>query len=102
MKHAEAAKKKNHVEFDILCDPGNDYAAQLGLRFEFTPELRGAYESLGLDLARFNGDASWTLPMPARFIADASGVIRYAESNPDYTTRPEPEETVEALRKVIA
>jgi peroxiredoxin len=36
--------------------------------------------------------------MPARFIIDRHGIIRYAESDPDYTTRPEPEHTLAALR----
>ena len=36
--------------------------------------------------------------MPARFIIDEQGIIRYAESDPDYTTRPEPEDTLAALR----
>ena len=36
--------------------------------------------------------------MPARFIVDAGGVIRYAQADPDYTTRPEPDETLQALR----
>ena len=46
----------------------------------------------------FTGDTSWTLPMPARFIIDRDGVIRYAQADPDYTTRPEPGETVAALK----
>ncbi len=28
------------------------------------------------DLEDFNGDASWTLPLPARMIIDTDGVIR--------------------------
>ena len=36
--------------------------------------------------------------MPARFVIDRGGIIRSAESDPDYTTRPEPEETLAALR----
>jgi len=36
--------------------------------------------------------------MPARFVIDRQGVVRVAESDPDYTTRPEPEDTLAALR----
>jgi peroxiredoxin len=71
-------------------------------RFELTfalPDYLGAiYESFALDLAKYNGDASWTLPMSARFVIDRTGVIRAAESDPDYTTRPEPADTPAALR----
>jgi peroxiredoxin len=34
----------------------------------------------------------------AWFIIDRQGIIQMAESDPDYTTRPEPQETLEALR----
>jgi peroxiredoxin len=47
-----------------------------------------------------NGDDSWTLPLAARYVIDSEGVIRYARTDPDYTRRPEPEETLEALRKL--
>ena len=50
------------------------------------------------DLAQRNGDQSWRLPLPARFVIDRSGIIRYAEADPDYTVRPEPQETVAILR----
>ncbi len=38
--------------------------------------------------------------IPARYIIDSEDVIRYAWSDPDYTHRPEPEETIEALRRI--
>jgi peroxiredoxin len=40
--------------------------------------------------------------MPARFVIDRRGIIRYADSDPDYTTRPEPEDTLAALRTLRA
>ena len=36
--------------------------------------------------------------MPGRFVIDRRGIVRYADSDPDYTTRPEPEDTLAALR----
>jgi peroxiredoxin len=38
--------------------------------------------------------------MPARFVIDRKGIIRHAQTDPDYTVRPEPEETVSLLRKL--
>ncbi|HTV59314.1 MAG TPA: redoxin domain-containing protein [Verrucomicrobiae bacterium] len=91
---------KNHLEFDLLSDPRNSVAAQFGLVFKFPPDLRDLYSSFGLDLARFNGDDSWTLPMPGRFIIDSRGVIRSVAVDPDYTVRPEPSETVAFLKSM--
>ena len=73
-------------------------AAHFGLRFALPDYLREMYRTFPLDLEKFNGEATWTLPIPARFVVDQHGIIRAAESDPDYTTRPEPEDTLEALR----
>jgi peroxiredoxin len=95
--------KKNKLGFDILSDAGNAVAAQFGLKFTLTDAVQKIYrETFKLDMEKFNGDASWTLPMPARFIIDRSGTIRYAQADPDYTRRPEPEETLAALKALPA
>jgi peroxiredoxin len=49
------------------------------------------------DLAVVNGDMSWTLPMQARFVIAQDGTIVYAEVNPDYTRRPDPEALIPVL-----
>jgi peroxiredoxin len=36
--------------------------------------------------------------MTSRFVIDRSGVVRSAVFDPDYTRRPDPSETLEALR----
>jgi peroxiredoxin len=38
--------------------------------------------------------------MPARFIIDRNGIIRYADVAPDHTVRPEPEDTIAVLREI--
>jgi peroxiredoxin len=73
-------------------------AQRFGLTFALPDDLRALYLTFPLDLAQFNGDDSWTLPMPGRFVIDRAGIIGYAEVDPDYTTRPEPADTVAALR----
>ena len=55
------------------------------------------YKGLKNDLPSFNGDPSWTLPMPARYVIGQDGTILYAEVNPDYTRRPEPEDMLPVL-----
>jgi peroxiredoxin len=94
-----AAKKK--LTFPILQDRGLTIAKAYGLVYTFPDDLKGVYLNVfKLDLAKRNGDASWQLPMPARLVIDRGGVIRYAEANPDYTVRPEPEETVAILNTI--
>jgi len=97
-EHNRELIRTRQLTFDVLTDRGNAVAATFGLRFELPDYLRQLYGTFPLDLEKFNGDASWTLPIPARFVIDPSGIVRAAESDPDYTTRPEPEDTLEAVR----
>jgi peroxiredoxin len=94
--------EKNHLGFDLLRDEGNLVAAKFGLVFQLPADLREVYLKFGVDLSRFNGDESWALPMPGRFVADRQGIIRSADVDPDYTIRPDPAETVASLRRLMA
>jgi len=90
--------EERNLRFPIYSDAGNAVARQFGLVFDVPDDVRKHYLDFDIDLPRFNGDESWTLPMPARYVVDTEGRITYARVHPDYTTRPEPEETLEALK----
>jgi peroxiredoxin len=98
---AEASRsliEKQKISFDLLSDPGNAYAAKLGLRFTLPDDLKAVYLSFGNDLAVRNGEASWTLPMPGRFVIDRGGIVRAADADPDYEHRPEPQQTIDDVK----
>lgn len=90
--------EKHGLDFDLLSDPGNAYAAKLGIRFEVPAEVLEIYRGFGIDLEACNGDGSGTLPMPARIVVDREGIVRAVDADPDYTERPEPEKTLEDVR----
>lgn len=91
------------VSFPLLSDEGNHVARRYGLVYSFPDDLRQVYlDVFDIDLAAFNGDDSWTLPMPARYLVDGDGVIRWASVSPDHADRPDPADTLEALRDVLA
>ena len=94
-----AAKQK--LTFPILWDERSMVAEAFGLAFTLPDDLRQVYLGFGNDLAVRNGDPSWRLPVPSRFVIDRSGIVRFVQADPDYTHRPEPETTLEALRKVV-
>jgi peroxiredoxin len=100
-KHNRAIKEEKGLEVDILSDPGNEVAERYGIRHKLPDDLQGVYRQFKLNLDEYDGDDSWTLPMPTRLIIDTDGVIRYAEINPDYTIRPDPEETIAALQEIV-
>jgi len=82
-----------------LSDAGNRVADEYGLVHSFPDEVKRVYlDAFDTDLAEYNGDDSWTLPMPARYVIDPEGTVRWAAVSADYTVRPDPAETVEAVR----
>ena len=90
--------EKQGITFDLLSDPGTDYAARLGLRFKLPDDLKAVYLDFGIDLAAHNGESSWTLPMPGRFVVDRAGIVRAVDVDPDYQYRPEPQKTVDDIK----
>ncbi len=98
-EYSAKMREDHELDFAMLYDPGNAYAAELGIRMAFSDELRSIYaEGYKIDLAKFNGDDSWTLPMPARLVVDRSGIVRAADIDPDYTIRPEPQKTLDDVK----
>ena len=88
------------LSFERLRDHGNRVAEAYGLAFTLPDDLREIYVTFGIDLAKGNGDGTWRLPIPARFVIDRRGIIRAVDADPDYTRRPEPAQTVEILRRL--
>jgi peroxiredoxin len=94
-----AAKQK--LTFPILWDERSAVSEAFGLAFILPDDLKQVYLGFGNDLAVRNGEPSWRLPVPSRFVVDGSGIVRFVQADPDYTYRPEAETTLDALRKVV-
>jgi peroxiredoxin len=100
VEHNRDIVEEKALPFHVLSDPGNEVAARYGLRFSLPDDLKALYLQFGIDLEKFNGDDAWTLPLPARIIVDPDGVVRHTAIHADYTVRPDPDETLEALREI--
>lgn len=94
------SERENGLTFPILSDHGNSIANEFGLRFRLPDDLIAVYRGFGNDLTIGNGEDSWTLPMPARYVIGTDSVVVYAEVNPDYTRRPDPSELLPVLRRL--
>lgn len=97
-KYVAPLKNRHNLTFPMLLDPGNRVAGMYGLTYTLPEELQQLYLSFGIDLPRYNGDESWQLPLPARFLIDQNGIIRDAAVSLDYTDRPDAETTLSALK----
>jgi peroxiredoxin len=89
--------EKHDLAFDVLSDIGSDTAKQYGLAFDLPDDLAAVYDKLGFDLQRVNDGHPRTLPLPATYVIDRDGIIRWAFINTDYTTRAEPADILGAL-----
>ena len=101
IEHIQAIAEEKKLDCDILSDPGNTVVSRYGLRYTMADDLKALYQQFGINLQDYNGDDSWTLPLPARMIIDTQGILRYAAINIDYTVRPEPAETIAALKEIV-
>jgi len=99
-EHSRALIEEKRLRFEILRDPGNEVAHAYGSRWVVPDDLKELYKTFGIDLTEVNGDTSWTLPLPGCFILDRVGVVQYARVDPDYTRRPEPQETLSCVRSL--
>ena len=92
--------EQHRLTFPILTDPDDKVGEAYGLAFRLPDDLIEIYKANGIDLAKFNGDESWRLSMPARIVIQRDGIVVSVEADPDYTRRPEPEDTLAALRRL--
>ena len=100
-KYNDTIIREKKLTFTIASDMHNRIAEQLGIKFTLPEKLQEIYDNFKINLPRYNGDDSWTLPMPTRLIVDTSLTIRYIQTDPDYTVRPEPVHTLEALKNIL-
>ena len=88
--------EKDNIPFIVLSDLNNEVARKFDLVFKLTPEVATAYEK-GFGLSKYNGNENAELPIPATYVIDEKGIIRYAYVNPDYKKRANPDEVMTHL-----
>jgi peroxiredoxin len=99
-EHNRSLIQDKNLSFELVSDPGNRVAKKFGLVYQLPDDLKQLYLKFGINLENFNNDDSWTLPIPTRYIVDRDALIRYAEADPDYTVRPDPQHTIDALKSL--
>lgn len=90
------------LDFPVLSDQGNDVAKSFGLVYEMVPEMVELYRDMGRDIGAMNGSEDWELPVPATYVVDRQGIIRYAFVELDHRVRAEPSEVVEVAAGLSA
>jgi len=96
--------EKNALTFEVLSDVGQNVGRAFGLVYEFTEELKRAYNGFNLDIPARNGTpGEWALPVSATYVIDRNGSIVYAYTDADYRDRADPRDVLAVLtRKAVA
>jgi peroxiredoxin len=94
---AAEMKADSNVRFPILTDMDNGYAMSLNLAIWVGAEMEDWMRSFGRDLPMYQGNASWTLPIPATFVVGKDGRIKARFVDPDYRHRMAIDDLLSAL-----
>jgi peroxiredoxin len=84
--------EKLELEFPVLSDYDNLVAKQFNLVYEMIPENIEMYLDQDRDIGTLNGTGKWELPIPATYVIDRDGIIRYAFVDLNHRRRAEPSE----------
>jgi len=93
-----ALRQELDLPFRILSDLDNGYAAGCGLMISLGERIKELFLEADLDLASFQGNDSFFVPIPATYVLDQGGIIRARAVNVDFRHRMAPEEILTALR----
>ncbi len=87
--------EKHNLQFEVLTDAQNTYAKQLGISFQLQDFVLPHYQTLGINLSEFNQDQENTLPIPAVFVVNESGIIVYKFLDVNYMNRVDIDELID-------
>lgn len=92
-KLSETAKE-HELPYTLLSDGKLDAAKAMGVAFSLDTVTSLKYRAFGVSLVE------GSLPVPAVFLVDENGVIRYTHSETDYTKRLDPDALVKAAKEL--
>jgi peroxiredoxin len=97
---AHATMDKGGYTYQLLSDSDMVLSKAFGLAFKVDDPTLAQYRGFGIDLDQASGRSHHLLPVPAVYIVDTKGTIRFAHWNPDYKTRLQPQELLDAAQRV--
>ena len=81
--HSEA----EGLDYTLLSDAKMSAAEAFGLAFRISEDYYQRAKEYGVDMEEASGETHHALPIPAAYLIDTDGVIRFGHANPDYTQR---------------
>lgn len=79
---------KTKASFSIISDRNYSVMTAYKVNYVMEPGLADRYKKGGLDIAMANGQTDYVLPVPATYIIDKAGKIKFVFFDKDYKKRP--------------
>ena len=99
--HLADTKRVQRLSYEILSDVDGTVGLQFGVLFRVPAAYREVLAGYGIDLAERHGNDASFIPLPATYVVDRAGVVRYAFVDIDFTRRAEPAAIVAALKRIL-
>ena len=99
--HSLTLQEKHHLKFPVLSDLGNGVARQFGIVFQMDPALKQVQDLFGVDVAAYNGDSRYELPVPAAFLVSKAGEVIRSYVEVDYMKRLAPETALQWIDEIF-
>ncbi len=90
----------NSLPFRVLSDVDLSYALSLGLVYWIGAETKAIYDKIGVDLANYQGNGNYFLPLAATFVVAADGSVADRHVDPDFRNRMDIDRMLAALAKL--
>ena len=88
------------IPFRILTDMDNGYALDCGLMVSLGNAVRELYLGVGIDLAEYQGNDAWFVPIPVTYVIGTDGRVHDRFVDPDFSRRMAPVDILDCLKKI--
>ncbi|HVU34717.1 MAG TPA: peroxiredoxin-like family protein [Opitutaceae bacterium] len=91
--------KADHIRYRLFSDRDAQFSAAYGLAYRISPDVGSDYRDNGIELTPApDGNGFW-LPVPAAYIIDRTGTIRFVYMNRDPSIRIKPDALLAAAKR---
>jgi peroxiredoxin len=93
--------EKQHLKYSLYSDSTMNAAKAFGLAYTVDSITLNKMKLHGVDLEYASGQKHHMLPVPAAFVVDKKGIIKFAHSNPDIKVRIDPNDLLGKAREAL-
>jgi peroxiredoxin len=99
--HLKESVAKHQLTYTLLSDTDMAAAKAFGLAWHVDDTTYAQMKNHGVDLEAASGRTDHILPVPAAYVLDRKGVIKFAYANPDFKVRVNPDDLLKAAQAAL-